>query len=51
VQVAEACLTTPMLIIVGEVAHLSAALNWFERQRRAVPAIEADAPAEFILPQ
>lgn len=50
-QVAEACLTTPMLIIVGEVAQLSTALNWFERQRRAVPAIEPDAPAELIHPQ
>ncbi|MBZ5537580.1 MAG: uroporphyrinogen-III C-methyltransferase [Acidobacteriia bacterium] len=50
-QVARARLTTPMLIIVGEVAYLSTALNWFERQRRAVPAIEPDAPAELILLQ
>lgn len=50
-QVAEARLTTPMLIIVGEVTHLSTALNWFERQRRPVPAIESDARAGLIRPQ
>jgi uroporphyrin-III C-methyltransferase len=32
-QVAQAELTTPMLIVVGEVARLSEVLNWFERQR------------------
>jgi uroporphyrin-III C-methyltransferase len=50
-QVAEARLITPMLIIVGEVTHLSTALNWFERQRRATSALESDAPAEVIRPQ
>lgn len=33
--VANACLETPMLIIVGEVARLSDSLNWFKRQQEA----------------
>ena len=35
-RVAGAELQAPMLIIVGEVTQLSAALNWFERQRAVV---------------
>jgi uroporphyrin-III C-methyltransferase len=50
-RVARAHLTTPMLIIVGEVTQLSNALNWFERQRRALPTMESDVPAEVIHPQ
>jgi uroporphyrin-III C-methyltransferase len=34
-RVAKAGLSTPMLILVGEVARLSEALNWFERERKA----------------
>ncbi|MGB7623054.1 MAG: uroporphyrinogen-III C-methyltransferase [Terriglobia bacterium] len=50
-QVAEARLTTPMLIVVGDVVHLSSALNWFERHRGVLPPIESDVPSEIILPQ
>jgi siroheme synthase len=32
-QAAQAGLTTPLLIVVGEVARMSEALNWFERTR------------------
>lgn len=35
-SVAQAKLEAPMLIIVGEVARLSEALNWFKRQQKAV---------------
>jgi uroporphyrin-III C-methyltransferase len=40
-QVAQAGLETPMLIIVGEVARLSEALNWFKRQQESacLPAL------------
>ena len=40
-QVAQAGLETPMLIIVGEVARLSEALNWFKRQQESacIPAL------------
>ena len=34
-QAAQAGLTTPMLIVVGEVARMSEALNWFERASSA----------------
>jgi uroporphyrin-III C-methyltransferase len=34
-RAARAGLTTPTLIVVGEVVRMSEALNWFERQRQA----------------
>ena len=33
-RVAEARLSAPMLIIIGEVTNLSSSLNWFERRAR-----------------
>ncbi len=35
-RVAQAGLTTPTLIVVGEVARMSETLNWFERQRHTI---------------
>lgn len=35
-QVTQACLSTPMLIIIGEVTRLSDTLNWFRRRQKEV---------------
>jgi len=35
IEVSKAGLSAPMIIIVGDVAHLSEKLNWFDRQREA----------------
>jgi uroporphyrin-III C-methyltransferase len=40
-QAARAELTTPLLIVVGEVVHLGEAMDWFERRREAERALTA----------
>lgn len=42
---AEACLETPMIIVVGEVARLSETLNWFESHRNVAAEVLCSSEA------